>query len=120
MKLPNPYGCDVCKRKKEATNHWWIMWVGSVGHQEDNSYMPALVMSKWNDGLKDGEGHIHLCSRDCAVKAQDYWMSTGSLPVAGVFPPIASKALQNLCTESEARDLIEQSNEEVQIQRSID
>lgn len=56
-KITDPYACDVCGTKKQATNKWFL------ARAEID-----LNIWKWSDESADMAGISHICGLDCLAK----------------------------------------------------
>lgn len=60
------FTCNICGKDKQATNHWWIVYMsGGIG----------LMISPWNDALADNEQVNTLCGQECVIKAVSAYLS---------------------------------------------
>lgn len=61
------FHCDVCGKKKEASNHWWIAF-----------QVTGFGIWPWDSDLARHENATHLCGEGCAAKLMSKWMETTS------------------------------------------
>jgi hypothetical protein len=61
-RIPNPYTCDVCRRPKEPTNHWWLIW------RDAELNLAPLLICQWDEARAVYAGVFHLCGESCAQK----------------------------------------------------
>lgn len=72
MKRASPYTCDGCGIDKQPSNNWWLI------RCHNDCAAPFLELLHWDDDEADAMvGVLHICGRDCAVKAISKWMGGG-------------------------------------------
>ena len=54
------YRCDVCKRAKGETNHWYLAEFHS------DSEHRTISISSWSEARLE-EDSVHLCGQECVV-----------------------------------------------------
>ena len=60
--------CDICKREKEAVNHWYM---GNV--TVEHGLPQSVEILSWKDYSADD--YDHLCGRECAQKYVEKFLS---------------------------------------------
>jgi len=54
------YRCDECGRMKQEASHWWKLF-----RFEDGG---IVQIAPWSNPMM-GTGSMHLCGRECVIKA---------------------------------------------------
>jgi hypothetical protein len=77
MRVATPYRCDYCGKRKENTNHWWLVFPveGDLGL--------VLQIHPWSDELAAQREQGHVCSQACVVTALSKFMN--QQPTDGTF-----------------------------------
>jgi len=65
MAVTEQFSCDVCKKPKQGTNHWFAAY--RENHMINVFFWTAVKAEKLRD-------YKHLCGQECVLKAVNEWM----------------------------------------------
>lgn len=72
--------CDICNKKKEKVNHWWIYWV------RGNNRFGACKAEDFITTDDKSNIRYDACSETCCSVAFSRWMSTGTFSITCANP----------------------------------
>ena len=81
MTWDEAFTCDVCGREKRVVNHWWMVRLGEADCCEEDQPLRSFILLPWDASVCRSPGIYHLCGGNCATKAMERFMTTGSLDV---------------------------------------
>lgn len=89
--VSHPFVCDICgKRRENDTNHWYVAWEFMLWH--DGAPVPTvrgLAVAVWHAETALEPGKKHLCGVNCAMRAQEKFLTQGTLEPKAT-PPTAA------------------------------
>lgn len=79
MSWDEAFTCDICGKPKKVANHWWMVTLGDVPCFDEGQPAQHFTLLPWNSAEARNEGISHLCGENCAMKAMERFMTSGTL-----------------------------------------